>query len=312
MSRLIVLCLLSCSVILAGCSTSQTAKDAWKYTKRQYYGYVNTPATIDMEDVGSSEDFQLALSEHIMEVDRRMERLIRKMENSDISPDQRWVMDMISEFTWLSGVALVDENGQLMSHYPANPMKPFDATPLLEEDPKQNITNLRSYLQETPLGPEMYIAKPVYTDGTFKGMVVAHFDPSVLIQECPIDSSQIAIVCPQGPIWTGSGVSGSLVGNDWSQELSKRTSGYYNDVYWTTRYFGNLPVVYGISTSATPSSVSSGIASGKSSASTNSMQAADEALGETSGNSGETSDEASVPLPHATDEREQENPSEEV
>lgn len=253
MSRLFLLCLLSCSVFWTGCSTSQTAKDAWKYTKRQYYSYLNTPATIDMDNVGSSEDYQLALSEHIMEVDKRMERLIRKMENSDISPDQRWVMDMVGEFTWLSGVALVDENGQLMSHYPADTMKPFDAAPLLTEDPKQNITSLRSYLQETPLGPEIYIGKPVYTDGTFRGLVVAHFDPAVLLQECPVDPNQIAIVCPQGPIWTGSGVGGSLAGHDWSNELSRRTSGYHNDVYWTTRYFGNLPVVYGISTSATPS-----------------------------------------------------------
>lgn len=251
-TRLFLICLLACSVLVAGCSTSQTAKDAWKYTKRQYYSYLNTPATIDMDDVGSSEDFQLALSEHIMEVDRRMELLIRKMENSDISPDQRWVVDMVSQFPWLSGVALVDENGQILSHYPAEPMKPFDATPLLDEDPKQNLTSLRSYLQETALGPEMYIGKPVYTDGAFRGLVVAHFDPSVLLQECPVDSSQIAIICPQGPIWTGSAVSGTLSSNDWSYELSKRSSGYYNDVYWTTRYFGNLPVVYGISTSATP------------------------------------------------------------
>ena len=252
MSRLFLLCLLSCSFIFSGCSTSQTAKDAWKYTKRQYYSYVNTPATIDMDDVGSSEDYQLALSEHIMEVDRRIELLISKMENSDINPDQRWVMSMVSEFPWLSGVALVDENGQVISTYPPEAMKPFDATPLLEEDPKQSLTSLRSYLQDTPLGPEVYIGKPVYTDGAFRGLVVSHFDPSVLIQDCPVDSSQIAIVCPQGPIWTGSGISASLSSNDWSSELSRRTSGYYNDVYWTTRYFGNMPVVYGISTSAKP------------------------------------------------------------
>lgn len=289
MSRLFLLCLLSCSVFWTGCSTNQTAKDAWKYTKRQYYSYVNTPATIDMDDTGSAKSFQLALSEHIMEVDRRMERLIRKMENSDISPDQRWVIDMVSEFPWLSGVALVDETGQMMSHYPAEPMKPFDATPLLEEDPKQNITNLRSYLQDTALGPEMYIAKPVYTDGVFRGLVVAHFDPSVLLQECPIDPNQIAIVCPQGPIWTGSNVGGSLAGHDWSDELTRRTSGYHNDVYWTTRYFGNLPVIYGISTSATPSH--EGKAAGEGSA--------------------VKSDGASAPVPVETVEPEQESQPEE-
>ena len=119
-----------------GCSKSQTVKDSWKFTTRQYRTYLNTPASVDLNDSGSCEVYELALGEMVLPVDMELQKLIRAMENSDHNPDQRWVMSMVQRLPWLSGVALADGQGNVVAQYPEFFAKGFDISPLLTPDPK--------------------------------------------------------------------------------------------------------------------------------------------------------------------------------
>lgn len=242
---------------LSACSYSQTAKDAWKFSKRQYYSHINTPASLDLDDTGSSEACQLALSEHIMDADRKVATFIRRMENSDINPDQRWVMNMVNDFPWLSGIAIIDNTGNIVAGYPEFQMKPLEFDPLLEEDPKQHLLDLRAYMQQSPLGPEVYVGKPLSRDGDIFGMVVGHFDPRALLRSSAGDIDKIAMYCPTGEMWLGDQAGGGLSGVDWQEVLLNRTSGYHSTYYWTSRYVGNMPVVYAIPKDSTPDHVKS-------------------------------------------------------
>jgi hypothetical protein len=67
-----------------------------------------------------------------------------------------------------------------------------------------------------------------------------------------INPGSFVLVCPTGVLWTGGyGAQGSIVGSqDWGKILTEQSSGHIEDgsarFFWTTRYLGNLPLVYAI------------------------------------------------------------------
>jgi hypothetical protein len=252
---MIFLPLILCLLTTFGCTYNQTLKDAWKFSNRQYRAYVNTPVSIDMEDTGDPEDYELALGEAVMTLDDQLQRFIRTMENGDSSPDQTWVLSLMRRFPWLSGVALVDAGGNLLARHPEYFMKEFDAGPLLEADSKQRISDLRAYVQQSPLGPEIYLAHPVFTNGELRGLIVAFFDPRALAGVSP-EAGRFMLASPAGVLWAGDlSVSETPVGQaDWNTLLSHSSRGILgssdNKFFWIVRYIGNLPLVYAISTSA--------------------------------------------------------------
>ncbi len=254
MKRLVLFCLILSLVPLAGCSGNQTLRDSWKYTKRQYRTYLNVPAELDYEDTGSCELYELGLGDAMLEVDTALLKLTRVMENSDRGPDQAWVMHMMQQFPWLTGVALADQTGEVMARYPEYFMKDFSVAPLLEPDPKQRRSALRAYVQESPMGPEVYLANPVYVGEEFRGLVVVYFDPRALMALSK-DPGSVMMASPSGVLWSGRFTGGTPVNStDWAEVLRHKSCGLVgeggNEFYWTTRYLGNLPLVYAFPLSA--------------------------------------------------------------
>lgn len=254
MQRLLIILLVVVLSGAIGCSKSQTVKDSWKFTTRQYRTYLNTPASLDMEDKGSCAPYELALGEAVLRVDDELQKLIRTMENSDHNPNQAWAVSMLSRFPWLDGVALVEGDGKLVAQYPEHFAKQFDAQPLMEPDPKQRMGALRAYVQQSDAGPEIYVANPVFGGGEMRGLIIAYFDPRALITTSP-DPGSFAMASPAGLIWPGNYGEGSVVASqDWAALLKQKSCGIIgpkgSDFFWTTRYLGNLPLVYALPTSA--------------------------------------------------------------
>ncbi|MDR0339316.1 MAG: hypothetical protein LBH65_03450 [Desulfovibrio sp.] len=260
MHRIFFVFLITLVLAAAGCESNQIVKDSWKFTKRQYSTYLNTPASLDMEDKGSCEVYELALGEAVMNIDAELQKLVRAMENSDHNPDQRWVMQMLGRVPWLSGVALVDGQGNVVAQYPELFSKDFDATPLLTPDPKQRIGALRAYAQMHANGPEVYVANPVYGGEEMKGLIVAYFDPAALATMSN-DPGSFVLACPAGVIWPGRFGGGVMSGENWEEKLKRQSCGLVGSgksaFFWTTRWVGNLPIVYGMPVSAAPSVLSS-------------------------------------------------------
>lgn len=239
---------------IMGCGHSQMVKDSWKFTTRQYRTYLNTPATLDMADKGSCELYELALGDAVLNIDAELQKLVRAMENSDHNPDQNWVMGMMGRIPWLSGVAIVDKDNAIVAQYPEYFSKPFDASPLLEPDPKQRMGDLRAYVQMSDAGPEIYIGNPVYSGEDLRGVITAYFDPRALVLTSS-DPGSFILASPAGILWPGRYGSGSLVSSEnWEERLKKESCGILGDsktgFFWTTRYIGNLPIVYAMPVSA--------------------------------------------------------------
>ena len=256
MNRFLSVALLLSLALSVGCSAGQTVKDSWKYTKRQYYSYINTPASLDLDDKGSASSYQVALGEVVLDIDSRLQSFMRAMNNADVAPSPEWVMQMFSSYPWLSDVALVGANGEVHSRFPTESPQDLVVEPLLAEDTKQNMLAVRSYVHTAEGVQNVYVGKPVYNDGEFRGMVISRFDMVNLVQASAGDMSMVSIFSPFGTLWKGSAAPVGMNDKDWSKELLRRSSGYGgsggSEFFWTTRYLGNMPVVYAISTSAEP------------------------------------------------------------
>ena len=259
MYRFLVILLAFTTLTITACGQNQKVKDSWKFTKRLYTNYLNTPATLNMSDRGSWQVYELALGEAVFSIDNELQRLVRAMENSDHNPDQDWALSMMRRFPWLSGVALVDRAGILIAQYPEHFPKPFDVTPLIEPDPKQRPGDLRAYAQISEAGPEIYIANPVYGAGAevLRGLIVCYFDPRILATMTR-DPGSFMLVSTAGVLWEGQYGPNSIVATqDWADILRKSSQGIIGNkrdgFFWTTRYVGNLPIVYAMSVSANPS-----------------------------------------------------------
>ena len=259
MQRFLILLLVFVAFSVTACGGNQTLKDAWKFTKRQHTTYLNKPATLNKSDPGRWQAHELALGEAVFIIDNELQRLIRAMENSDHRPDQDWVLNMVGGFPWLSGVALVDRTGALIAQFPEHFGKPFDVTPLIEPDPRRRPGDLRAYAQISPAGPEIYIANPVYGSGTevLRGLIVGHFDPR-LLATMTRNPGRLIIVTPAGLLWPGEYGPDSIVATqDWKNILRRRSQGLIggrdDGFFWTARYLGDLPIVYAMSVTASPS-----------------------------------------------------------
>jgi hypothetical protein len=129
-------------------------------------------------------------------------------------------------------------------------MKPLDFTPLLAVPEGRNHTALRSYAQDTPFGPEIYLAMPIYTGNEFRGLLVTHFDLRAVLafSKAPDD---MLIVSPDILLWPGRhGSQNPAAAADWNEELRRRYHGTIGSgsetFYWMVRHFANLPMIFAV------------------------------------------------------------------
>ncbi len=238
-------------VLVTGCRPPQTVKNALKDTRSYYRAYLNTPATLDLDNKGGCEEYEVALGAAVSEFDFQLRELERVLQNSDRNPDPAWVGKITKRFPWLAGVALADNTGEARAKVPVDYPKPFEVTALTKVDTKQHLKDLRAFVQEDPLGPEIYIGNPVYSGSDFKGVVVVHFDPRTLIARTT-DPGKFMIASPQGVLWPGlyEPASTPVAAVKWGEVVKDSSYGTISNAngtfYWVARYVGNLPLIYAI------------------------------------------------------------------
>ncbi len=249
--KLVGLLLCVCMVGAVGCSSNQTTKDMWKGTKSFWYSNVNVPASIDYDDTGSLDDYEEKLSLSMMGMDAQLTALEKIISNADKAPTQEFIASLFTRFPWLSGFSGIKEDGTLIGQVPGPPIKALDFYPLLEADPKQNARALRGYVQDTAMGPETFLAIPLYDAHSFLGIVTVYFDMRALL---PFSASpeELIIIAPNALLWSGKYdfASTPMAGIPWDTIVLEKTSGTVSNAsgsfYWSVRYFGNVPLIFAV------------------------------------------------------------------
>ena len=212
--------------MVAGCSSYQPTKNVWKGTKDVWYTYVSPPASVDYGEKGDLSPRALALTNCMMGLDVELGRFERTMINADKPPTRQWMDSLFAAHPWLDGFAGVKYDGTLLGQEPANPLKQLDFIPLLYEDKKQGSRALRAGVQQTPMGPEVMLAAPLYDGVDFLGIVVAYFDMRNLVQYSG-NPQDMVILSPQALLWPGKYdyAATPLASVNWEEAVTKSSSG---------------------------------------------------------------------------------------
>lgn len=233
--------------LLSGCSTL-TETRAWKTTSGLYYTYVNRPVKLNLASAEALPEGESRLASRLMAVDWQITELERTLEALGGMPDQNTADMLLRRFPWLSGVTVLDGDANVFASVPSLHLKPLDYTPLLTVPPKSSPRALRACVQDTPLGPEIMLARPIMREAEAVGFLVVTFDFRALL---PYADAAADIVARASDItlWSGDRMYDEtpLAGVDWEAELSRRSFGQVGEgdqaMVWIVRYLGGMPLV---------------------------------------------------------------------
>ena len=239
---------------LVSCGPNQDLKNAWKETKSQYYRYLNTPAVLTLFDTTEHADYAVKLGSAMAKVDEELKQLQRVMDDSDRGLDNNWAAAIFKRFPWLSGIAVLDGAQYVMARMPDYSLKEFKPEQLFDEVPRQRPGDLRAIVLDNPLGPEIYLGKPVYISGELRAMVVAHFDMRALLSHHR-SAAEMAVVTPEAILWPGVyDISETPIPTtDWQSLVRRDVSGAVSNekgkFHWCFSYFANLQLIYAVAES---------------------------------------------------------------
>ena len=232
--------------LLSGCGDT-TARDAWKSTKVFYGEYINPQASINYDDKGEMDAASRSFASNMQIVDRELIRLERFLRNQDKTPTGEGVEQLLRSFPWLSGVAAIDPDGKVLVQEPPVAIKPIDFTAVLEPSPLGE-RRLRKAVVDTPLGPEVLIAVPIFASADLKGLYVPHFEMQSLMR-ITAKPEEVMVFTPSTVLWPGRFAGNVPVNSkDWVEitksEVAGKVTGAGEDFLWVCRFVGGSPVIF--------------------------------------------------------------------
>lgn len=248
-----VLLCLSMSLLLAGCGAADS--EAWKNTKEFYYSYVNTPTVVDVSSPESLKSEETQLVNRIMPIDQQITMLERILDAVSGVPDQAYVQDMQRRLPWISSFVMVAPTGEVLDSIPSPMMKELDFAWLTEANPNVRPRALRAHVQESPLGAEVMIARPVYQGTELALYFVVTFDPRTLLP-FSAEPNDIIMRTPELLLWSGDAIYSdtALADTDWNNLLRKESFGKItkngHTMVWLVRYVGTMPLIFATTASA--------------------------------------------------------------
>lgn len=248
-NRILPLLLFLLAAALPGLSGCAQVTSAYKETKTFYHTHINRPSTLNTQERTVLDAPQRALVQSIMPIDEELTKLEKALDALGTPPDAEAAANLLRRFPWLSGLSMVAPDGTLGASIPGTPLKQLDYSTLLELAPKALPRDLRASVQDTPLGPEILIARPFLQEDQLQLLLVATFDFRALL---PFASSPGDFIVRSADvlIWSGDMDYSStpLASIDWEQYLKEHSDGVLTNengsMMWITRYLGGRPLVF--------------------------------------------------------------------
>lgn len=235
-------------VLLSGCgainpsweSGVSTVRSTMKDTKE----FINPAPDIDVNRYKWENPNQEKLALLFSPVDARIMALTRYVTSIDYRPDEEWMNALLTRFPWVDGIIVADENGEILMRKPPVPLKRFSEPLVFESIWRETL--VKTVVDYTPLGPELYFGMPNFDSGEFKGLHVVSFDPRVLFSFCP-EPDQLVIVDPRAQkLWAAGDTpppgAAELINVPWLEIMKKKIHGTImvgdRQYTWLARFIG--------------------------------------------------------------------------
>ena len=212
--------------------------------------YINPAPKIDVNRYSWENPNQEKLALLFSPVDAKVTELMRYVTSQDFRPNDAWMKLLNMRFPWIDGVLIADANGDILERRPPVPVKRFSEPLVFESIWRETL--VKTVVDYTTLGPEVYFGMPNYEGTEFVGLHVVSFDPRVLFTFCP-QPDELIIVDPYAhKLWT-AGTSAppaaeGLAAIAWDKELLEHSQGTIEtggkQFTWLARYIGRDRFIY--------------------------------------------------------------------
>ncbi|MDD3310811.1 hypothetical protein [Pseudodesulfovibrio sp.] len=241
------LLLLFIALATSGCgmwsSTKRYTKETWESTRE----YIDPNPTIETDSYQFENPNQEKLAKLFTPVDGPLTSLARYIDDMDSMPDPDWMDLLLTRFPWVHRVLVTDQDGTIVVMQPEIPVKRIDKP--LRFEGVWRATSLVTVVDYSDLGPELYIARPYFSDVDFNGLIAVGFDPRALLSLSP-SPKDLIIIHPGGGVWTrGADVDkDGLLALPWEEMLKDKVQGQVKvgekHYTWLAKYIGNDQYVY--------------------------------------------------------------------
>ncbi len=240
-------------IMLSGCK--QSMRNYWKDSRAFYRSYINTPATLDNSKDLNTPSVEIKLAALVSPIDKQLRRLQRVLDGLHRFPSDEWLLQLPKRFPWLSGIALVDNDGMVLMQLPDQSLEDHDLAPLLQQGEEAGDAfsrELRAHVATTDIGPKVYLATPIFSGYESKGVMVVHFDLRNLLRYAS-SPADLVILSSAGLLWSGmyDYPQTPLANEDWNAHFSNRVTGESEDdngrFIWLVRYLGDIPLLFAVS-----------------------------------------------------------------
>ncbi|PKN09568.1 MAG: hypothetical protein CVU73_01040 [Deltaproteobacteria bacterium HGW-Deltaproteobacteria-8] len=248
------LLVLAVSFALTACGAIGPSWDDSKRTVRTTVrgtrDYINPTPKIDVNRYSWENPNQEKLALLFSPVDAKVTELMRYVTSQDFRPNDAWMNYLMMRFSWIDGVLVADANGDILERRPPVPLKRFSEPLVFESIWRETL--VKTVVDYTALGPEVYFGMPNYEGTEFVGLHVVSFDPRVLFTFCP-KPEELYIVDPHAhKLWTaGTNVppeAEALTAITWDKVLLEKSQGTIESggkqFTWLARYIGRDRFIY--------------------------------------------------------------------
>jgi hypothetical protein len=236
---------LALMMILGGCGV-------WETTKNIYKGAI-FPAEVDLEEGTGLSETEKKMARVFKDIDQHIEDLSRALLVQENMPDEAWMQSQLARFSWLNGVMTWNSDGDLLERIPEQSVKKADMQGLLDVNGTsvQSRRTITFMVQDSELGPEVFVVRFLYQAAELHGSLAAHFDPRTLAFQSR-EPEEVLLFTPEHLLWSGKdGLElQDLKGVDWEEKLEHDVSGRVEvrgeTLYWMARYIGDKPLFYAV------------------------------------------------------------------
>ena len=251
---IVALFLIVCACALAACGAlGPSWDDSKRVVKTTVLGtrdYINPNPKIDVNRYSWENPNQEKLALLFSPVDAKVTELMRYVTSQDFRPNEAWMTYLMTRFNWIDGVLVADANGDILERRPPVPVKRF-SEPLVFESIWRD-TLVKTVVDYTTLGPEVYFGMPNFEGTEFVGLHVVSFDPRVLFTFCP-KPEELLIIDPRAhKIWAAGTLPApeneALTAIAWDTMLLEKSQGRVDaagkQYTWLARYIGRDRFIY--------------------------------------------------------------------
>lgn len=247
-------CLVALALLVSGCgafgSGWESTRDYARHKTLATRDALNPAPVIDVNRYQWENPNQEKLALLFSPVDAKVMALMRYATSQDFRPSPEWMDALLVRFPWVDGVIVADAAGDILIRKPPVALKRFSQPLVFESIWRETL--VKTVVDYTDLGPELYFGTPNFEGTEFVGLHVVHFDPRVLFTFCPLPEELLIIDPRAKKLWTAGtlpipGAEG-LVDLPWEEYMKKDVHGQVavgeNHFTWLARYIGADKFVY--------------------------------------------------------------------